>query len=134
VITEEKMISKSRAGLLLVILLLLPASFAWSQGQSLSSLLEEEEPFYLNYGLDPYVRETIKREQTSYYDLFGVHIVDGFYVYQLYDQQSHKTKTADAAFDSTVLYRNAERWESKFWDNFSNLIMTRDAVGATKTE
>lgn len=106
---------------------------AYAQNKSLTSILSEEEPFYLNYGSDPYAREAIKSEQKSYYDLFGSHITDGFFVYQLENQKQAYSKTGELEFDSTALRRSNEQWDQSFYNNFTNLVMTRDAIGGTKT-
>lgn len=101
--------------------------------QSLSSLLEEEDEFYKNYGMNEYSKQDIKQDVVSYYDLFGDHIADGFFVYQLASERASKGRSIDENFDSLTKARSSEFQSQMVYENFNNLMMTRDAIGGTKT-
>lgn len=125
--------SRIRIGSLWGLFVLLTLSQVWAQGQSLAGMLEEEEPFYTNYGLEPYAKEEIQTEQRGHYDRFGSHIVDGFRMWQKFNNKEGFRMSGDEAFDSTGKSVSNELTTGQFFTNFNNLVMTRDAIGGTKT-
>lgn len=93
----------------------------------------EKERFYQNYGSEPYSRVDVKRDADSYYDLFGEHITDGFHIYSLLSDRRTYSLTNKQGFDSLGLANNEEWATTHYWDNFTNLVATRDEVGGLKS-
>ncbi len=117
---------------LLGVIFLLAPTFG-EGGGALSSMLDKEAPFYENYGDEAYSRQEIKADISSYYDRFGTFITKGYSVYGLYNGKEKLGLTEDKSFDSTASAISQEKAYKRFFDNFSNLVYTRDAIGGTKS-
>ena len=110
-----------------LIFLFLASSVLWAQP---SLNFDEEEKFYENFALTSFSKETVREELLSYYDLFGEHITDGFYIYGLTNDRNFiTTLNVD---DSTVTAASNEFRKRSFYEDFNNLVVTRDAVGGVK--
>jgi len=110
--------------------------FVFALGQAGVTRAEDQSApgrFYQNYGSEPYAREDVRRDADSYYDLFGEHITDGFHIYSLNSDRSSYSLTNRQGFDSLGLAVNQEWATTHYWDNFTNLVATRDEVGGLKS-
>ncbi len=102
-----------------------------AQGQSLTDKLEEEESFYENYGKEPYAKLKMEKDVVGHYDEFGEHIVDGVHLYTLGNES--KQLSNDAGVDSVDYSESREYQKNDFYEKFSNLVVTQDAIGGIKT-
>lgn len=99
-------------------------------GQSLTDKLEEEETFYQNYGKEPYAKLKMEKDVVGHYDEFGEHIVDGVHLYRLHNE-AQNLENSDV--DSVEYSRSTEYQKNDFYEKFSNLVVTQDAIGGVKT-
>ncbi|MBD3240308.1 MAG: hypothetical protein GF331_06955, partial [Chitinivibrionales bacterium] len=101
-----------------------------AQGQSLTDKLEEEESFYENYGKEPYAKLKMEKDVVGHYDEFGEHIVDGVHLYTLGNESK---KLTNDEVDSVDYSKSDEYQKNNFYEQFSNLVVTQDAIGGIKT-
>ncbi len=105
-----------------------------SSAQSLTDKLSESNNFYSNYGKEPYAKLKIEKDVIGLYDQFGEHITDGIFIYDLHNSDYNIHKTRDRTIpDSLAFSRSSEFQKSDFFDKFSNLVVTQDAIGGTKS-
>jgi len=99
--------------------------------QSLTDKLEAEETFYKNYGKDAYAKVKLEKDRVGLYDLFGEHIVDGVHIYELSNEANIlSNENVSDSVDQASAY---EMQKDDFYDKFSNLVVTQDAIGGVKT-
>lgn len=99
--------------------------------QSLTDKLEEEQSFYLNYGKEEYSKLKIEKDIVGLYDFFGKHIVDGVHIYELSNSATRLSN--DVVADSVEKSESKEYQKNDFYEKFSNLVVTQDAIGGIKT-
>jgi hypothetical protein len=98
--------------------------------QSLTDKLAEEESYYKNYGKETYAKVKIEKDKVGKYDFFGNHIVDGVHIYGL---SNTATKLSNATVsDSMLSSASTELQKDDFYEKFSNLVVTNDAIGGIK--
>jgi len=118
----------SAAGAVIVSLFCLNGS-----AQSLTDKLSEKESFYKNYGNNTYSKMTIQQDVIGLYDMFGEHITDGVFMYDLHDSSVTLTNEREGVIDSTLYSKSVEFQKNDLFEKFSNLVVTQDAIGGTKT-
>ncbi|MBD3346878.1 MAG: hypothetical protein GF401_17625 [Chitinivibrionales bacterium] len=101
--------------------------------QSLTDKLEEEETFYKNYGKDTYNKLKIERDVIGLYDNFGEHITDGVHLYELQNKAERLNSEWEGVNDSMDYSKSLEFQKEDFFEKFSNLVITQDAIGGNKT-
>ena len=118
----------SAAGMMAAALLYLGGS-----AQSLTDKLSEKESYYKNYGSNTYSKMTIQQDVIGLYDLFGEHITDGVFMYNLQNASSRLSNEREGVKDSMLISQSLEYQKNDFFEKFSNLAVTQDAIGGTKT-
>ncbi len=115
-------------------LLLLNCLFSSVISQSLSDKLAEDESFYSNYAKDLYSRLRIEKDVIGRYDGFGEHITDGVQLYRLSNSNLRvdNDREREGQGDSVAHSSSVEFQKSDFYEKFSNLVVTQDAVGGNK--
>lgn len=115
-------------------LLLLSGLVAATTGQSLSDKLAEDESFYTNYAKDLYSRLRIEKDVIGRYDGFGEHITDGVQLYRLSNSnlRVNNQREREGEGDSVAYSSSVEFQKKDFYEKFSNLVITQDAVGGNK--
>lgn len=99
--------------------------------QSLTDKLEEEQSFYLNYGKESYAKLKIEKDVIGHYDGFGEHIVDGVHLYSL---GNASMQLSNSQVEDSVDYSQSNEFQKyDFYEKFSNLVVTQDALGGVKT-
>ncbi|MBD3314548.1 MAG: hypothetical protein GF344_02065, partial [Chitinivibrionales bacterium] len=104
-----------------------------SMAQSLADKLSEDDQFYKNYGKDEYTKLKIEKDVVGYYDDFGQHITDGVKIYSLYNEYQKLGNEEKAVEDSIDKSLSVEEQSEDFYEKFSNLVVTQDAIGGTKS-
>jgi len=108
--------------------LFISTTFAQSE---LTKKLEKEESFYVNYGNEQFTKLKIERDVVGLYNLFGDHIVDGVHLYEL--SNDARVLSDETSGDSVQYSRSLEMQKDDFYQNFTNLVVTQDAIGGLKT-
>ncbi len=97
---------------------------------ALTEALQPDKTFYENYADKDFQRLEIQKENRHYYDLFGEHIVDGFFIYEL--SQEKRQISNDQYKDSIALSNNTIFESKELASTFKNLVITKDAIGSSK--
>lgn len=109
-------------------LIVLFASSLRSQGLG---VLEEEESFYTNYATESYSKEVLDEQLQVFYDLFGNYITNGFFVYGLTSDRAYISN--EVSSDSIMGAYSNEHRDEMFFQSFSNVVFSRDAIGGMKS-
>ncbi|MDD5673654.1 MAG: hypothetical protein PHC61_05805 [Chitinivibrionales bacterium] len=103
------------------------------RAQSLTDKLSEDDNFYKNYGRDTYSKLKIQKDVVGRYDFFGDHITDGVEMYNFYNTASSASSARRSLSDSMLFSKSNEFQKADFYNNFSNLVVSQDAIGGVKT-
>lgn len=101
--------------------------------QSLTDKLSEEESFYRNYGKETYSKLKIEKDKIGLYDEFGEHVTDGVHLYDLRNRTVTLSSNREGVKDSMLVSESDEFQKKDFFEKFSNLVITQDAIGGTKS-
>jgi hypothetical protein len=101
--------------------------------QSLTDKLSEDESFYQNYGKETYAKLKIEKDVSGRYDMFGEHITDGVFLYDLHNESAVLSNPREHPDDSTRSSTSNEYQKRDFFEKFSNLVITQDAIGGSKS-
>ncbi len=89
--------------------------------------------YYKNYGEDRYSRKEVDSQKKGLYDYFGNKLFDGMTVYEMYNDRQSYGLSDNTSYDSTVSSLSQQKAYEDYFGNFQNLVVTRDAIGGTKT-
>ncbi|MBD3420772.1 MAG: hypothetical protein GF398_11695 [Chitinivibrionales bacterium] len=123
---------RNATGALSLCAMLVLTILSFPDGQSLTDKLEEEQGFYTNFGKDPYTKLKIEKDVIGLYDGFGEHITDGVHLYDLLNESEVLSSEREDISDSTLVSRSKEFQKRDFFEKFSNLVITQDAIGGNK--
>jgi hypothetical protein len=101
--------------------------------QSLTDKLAEKDIFYKNYGKDTYSKMTIQQDVIGLYDMFGEHITDGVFMYNLHNSNRLLSSSREGIADSMDYSRSSLYEKNDLFEKFNNLVVTQDAIGGTKS-
>lgn len=90
----------------------------------------QEQVGYVNYAADDFVQETVEQQTNAYYDLFGQHITNGYFIY---DTKSVLEGYSTSNRPDSLFNLNNEYRASEFFSNFNNLCITKDQISGAKT-
>ena len=98
---------------------------------NLEDRLKEEESYYQNYGISGYSKAEIEQQKVAYYDLFGVHITNGWWIYSIENFRDQVYEGDNKPY--TDFAKSTEMSARLMHEGFNNLIMTSDAIGNMKS-